>query len=130
MKFFIEQWNLKSAIPNNIAPVNFDDIEFLKPWGRFVYAHDKTTRYIDAENFCVNTGLTIEQHLERISTEAVKNKYSVHYLEDIDMDNLPPNQVEVLLTLFDEKNLMKIPPHIRQTPDGRVDRSLVFGKSP
>ena len=130
VKYFVDQWNVKAAIPNNIEPLNYDDIPFIQPWGRFVYEHDKSTRYIDAENFCGKTELTIEEHLERITAEAIKHKYFVFYLEDIDMDTLPQNQVELLLTLFDEKHIMKIPPHIPQTTDGKVARSPAIGRSP
>ena len=86
VKYFVDQWNVKAAIPNNIEPLNYDDIPFIQPWGRFVYEHDKSTRYIDAENFCGKTELTIEEHLERITAEAIKHKYFVFYLEDIEMD--------------------------------------------
>ena len=122
MQCFVQQWNAH-AIANNIAPVNYDELPFIHPWGRFVYDHDISTRYIDAENFCAAIGFTIEEHLERITAEAIKKKFFVYYLEDIDMDELPSNQVELLLTLFDEKHIMKIPPHISKTKDGRVARS-------
>ena len=115
---FIRSWNLNVAIPSGLDPVNKDDMEFIKPFGIFKYSDDKCTRYVDSE-FCESNGFTIEQHLEKIVKEANVQKYRVFMLPDIDLDDLPANQVELLLTMFETNQFMNLPSNYAKV-DGKL----------
>jgi hypothetical protein len=105
---FIRKWNFEVALPSGMDPVNKDDMEFIKPFGVFKYSDDKSTRYVDAD-FCETNGFTIEQHLDKVIKEATNQRYGIFILPDVNLDDLPANQVELLLTMFETPQFMNLP---------------------
>ena len=74
---------------------------FLQPFGRFTKVKGKTTRCFSKENFCDAIGVTVEEHIEKVSNSAKENGYLVYFLEDVMFKDLPINQVELLFSLFE-----------------------------
>jgi hypothetical protein len=99
----MNNWNRTKATRFNLDSVKKEDMPFLQPFGRFLKVKGKTTRCFSKENFCDEIGISVEDHIEKVSTAAKENGYSVYFLDDINFKDLPLNQVEFLFALFENR---------------------------